>query len=80
MHVMALGWRPHLCSVWEKAWLFAIHIEEGKELKLALPCTGDWLMPMFLRLGFNKAELLRLNRVWIHQQVLYYSDVKDGEE
>ena len=67
-----------LRSVWEKAWLFGIHIEEGK-LKIAPPRTGDeWLMPMFLRLGFDDSELVRLNRVRIHQQVLYYSDVMDA--
>lgn len=67
-----------LCSVWEKAWLFGIHIEEGK-LKLEPPRTGDeWLMAMFLHLGFNEAELLRLNKVRIHQQVLYYSNVMDA--
>jgi hypothetical protein len=68
-----------LQSVWENVWLFGIHIEEEGKLNLAPPCTGDeWLMPMFLCLGFNDAELLRLNRVQIHQQVLYYSDVMDA--
>ena len=32
---------------------------------------------MFLRLDFTKDELLLLNKVRIHQQVLFYSDVMD---
>ena len=35
-------------------------------------------MPMFLRLDFTNDELLCLNKVRIHQQVLFYSDVMDA--
>ena len=50
-----------LKSLWEKAFLFEIHFEEGK-LNLVPPWAGgEWLMPMFLCLGFTAAESLHLN-------------------
>ena len=67
-----------LKSLWEKSFIFGICFEEGR-LKIGPPRTGDeWLMRMFLRMGFTEAELIRLNRVRIHQQVLFYSDVMDA--
>jgi hypothetical protein len=67
-----------LWSLWEKSFLFGIHFKEGK-LKLQPPREGDeWLMLLLIRCGFNAAKLVQLNRVHIHQQVLFYSNVMDA--
>ena len=43
---------------------------------LKIPRKVDkWIMQMFVRAGFNKEDLLRLNRVRVHQQVLFMSCV-----
>ena len=34
-----------------------------------------WLMQLFVKAGFDKDSLRRLNRVWVHQQVLFLSCV-----
>ena len=67
-----------LRSVWEKVDLFGIMVEIGN-LDLSPPRIGDeWLMKEFLRMGCKKKELIHLNRVRIHQQVLFLSDVLDA--
>ena len=39
---------------------------------LKIPRGGDkWIMQLFVRAGFNKEDLLRLNIVRVHQQVLF---------
>ena len=77
LHYGAWATNSWLKSLWEKTCAFGIQFTEGK-LNLIPPQTGDeWLMPMFLRLDFTDKELLRLNKVRIHQQVLFYSDVMD---
>ena len=39
-----------------------------------IPRKGDkWLMQLFVAAGFSKDSLLRLNRVRVHQQVLFLS-------
>ena len=69
------GW---LKSIWEKAWTFQFTIELGN-IKIRPPREGDaWLMVELRRLGVEENELLRLNRVRIHQQVLFLSDVLDA--
>ena len=43
---------------------------------LKMPREGDkWIMQLFVRAGFNKEDLLILNRVRVHQQVLFLSCV-----
>ena len=43
---------------------------------LRIPREGDkWIMQLFVQAGFNKEDLLRLNRVRVHQQVLFLSCV-----
>ena len=43
---------------------------------LKIPREGDkWIMQLFVRAGFNKEDLLRLNRVRVRQQVLFLSCV-----
>ena len=43
---------------------------------LKMPREGDkWIMQLFVRAGFNREDLLRLNRVRVQQQVLFLSCV-----
>ena len=64
-----------LVSVWEKCERYGVRIELH-DLQLELPRERDkWLMAEFLRVGFTGLELIRLNRVQRHQQVLFLSDI-----
>ncbi len=65
-------------SVWEKSSRLQIDI-----MFAALPSQpprerDSWLMLEFVRLNYNSDKLQRLNRVRMHQQVLYLSDVIDA--
>ena len=43
---------------------------------LKMPREGDkWIMQLFVQAGFNKEDLIRLNRVCVRQQVLFLSCV-----
>jgi hypothetical protein len=65
-------------SVWEKCFIFGIILEEGK-LNILPPRERDeWLMPLLCKMNFTPDELLRLNRVRSHQEVLFLSDVMDA--
>jgi hypothetical protein len=65
-------------SLWEKVFIFGITSEEGR-LKIYPPRERDeWIMPMLVQLGYTATELLRLNRVRVHQEVLFLSDVMDA--
>ena len=67
-----------LKSIWEKVFLFGVVVIEGK-LKVKPPRENDeWLMPVLWKLHFSEPELARLNRVRLHQQVLFVSDVMDA--
>ena len=45
------------------------------DIPLELPRERDkWLMAEFLRLGFSKKDLERLNRVRLYMQVLFLSE------
>jgi hypothetical protein len=62
-------------SLWEKVFIFGITLEEGR-LNICPPRERDeWIMPMLVRLGCTALELLRLNQVRVHQEVLFLSDV-----
>lgn len=62
-------------SVWEKLDKFKIVVELNN-IPLELPRDGDqWLMRLFVAAGYSKEKLKRLNRVRIHQQVLFLSCV-----
>lgn len=62
-------------SLWEKVCLLGIVIEEGK-IEIFPPQERDeWLMPLFCKLDYTPAELIRLNRVRQHQEVLFLSDI-----
>jgi hypothetical protein len=69
------SWITHswLKSLWEKCDRFDIQVE-FLDVPIELPREGDdWLMRVFIETGFGKLELQRLNRVRIHQQVLFLS-------
>ena len=67
-----------LRSVWEKIDMFGFKVEIC-ELPLQFLRESDgWIMRAFSQLDFDKDELLRLNQVWCHQQVLFISDVFDA--
>ena len=64
-----------MVSIWEKYDMFNVVIDLNENF-LKIPREGDkWIMPLFARSGFNKEDLLRLNRVLFHQQVLFLSSV-----
>ena len=70
-------WVTHswLKTLWEKCSLLQVKVH-FRQLTLRLPREGDrWLMSEFRRLGYGDKDLLRLNRVRLHQQVLFLSDV-----
>ncbi len=72
-------WVTHwLKSVWEKIDLFNLTLKI-KPLPLQFPWTNDdWLMLIFVKTGYSNGDLVRLNRVRCHQQVLFYSDIFDA--
>ena len=52
--------------VWGKYNMFNVVIDISDNL-LIMPREGDkWNMQLFVRAGFNKEDLLRLNRVRVH--------------
>ena len=64
-----------LVSLWEKCQSYGIKIVFN-DTPLELPRERDkWLMPEFERLGYGGKDLIRLNRVRRHQQVLFLSDI-----
>ena len=59
-------------SVWGKCDMFKVVIDINDSF-LKIPREGDkWIMQMFVQAGFNKEDFLRMNRVRVHQQVLFY--------
>ena len=65
-------------SIWEKASILEITIELAP-LPLQPPRECDsWLMAEFVRLDYDRQELQRLNRVRLHQQAIFLSDVMDA--
>ena len=66
-------WVSHcwLKSVWEKVDLFGLTVTI-KSLPLTLPQKNDeWMMRVLQSEGYTDDELVRLNRVRCHQQVLF---------
>ena len=74
------GWvtESWLKSLWEKCDKFHIRIDFS-DVPLEFPRAGDrWLMDMFEEMGFSAPDLQRLNRVRVHQQVLFLSEILDA--
>ena len=64
-----------LTSLWEKCDKLNVKVEFLESI-LQLPCLGDkWIMCEFARIGYDLPTLVRLNRVRLHQQVLFLSCV-----
>ena len=73
-------WVTHswIKSVWEKASRLRIIIDIA-DIPVAPPRERDsWLMQEFVRLNYSGDDLRRLNRVRVHQEVLFLSDVMDA--
>jgi hypothetical protein len=66
-----------LKSIWEKAKRFDIKVQFAP-LPLEPPRIRDsWIMKDFIQLNYSPQELHQLNRVQMHQQVIFLSDVRD---
>ena len=64
-----------MVSVWEKCDMFKVVIDINDNF-LKIPREEyKWIMHLFVQSGFNKLDLIRLNRVRVHQQVLFLSCV-----
>ncbi len=64
--------------VWEKASRLWVEIEIA-DLPVHPPRERDsWLMQEFVQLDYSSDDLWRLNRVQIHQEVLFLSNVMDA--
>ena len=62
-------------SVWEKIDMFGITVEVHN-IPLLQPRSRDrWMMLEFMRLGYSPHNLRILNKIRVHQQVVYLSDV-----
>ena len=62
-------------KLWEKASTFGFKIIINN-ISLKFARRGDkWLMEFFKDAGFSKPEILDLNRVRLHQKLLFLSDV-----
>ena len=73
-------WVTHswLKSVWEKAAKLEIDIQLA-QIPLQFPRERDsWIMAEFIRMDYDTQSLCRLNRVRLHQQVIFLSDVMDA--
>ena len=65
--------RTWVVSIWETCDMFYIKVCLNNKF-FKMPRKGDkWLMQLFVAAGFSKDSLLRLNRVRVHQQVLFLS-------
>ena len=64
-----------LKQVWEKVDRYGL-VLTVHNLPLSFPREGDdWLMTRFITAGYKGEDLLTLNRVQKHQQVLFLSDI-----
>ncbi len=74
-HCVAHSWMK---SVWEKSSCLQIDVRLA-DLPPQPPREQDsWLMQEFGRLNYSSDDLQCLNRVRMHQQVLYLSDAMDA--
>ena len=69
-----------MTALWEKCDMFGVRVDFA-DSALRLPRQGDrWLMDVFEEAGFSRTEQDRLNRVRLHQQVVFLSDVRAGQQ
>ena len=67
-------------SIWEKCEQFDVMVEFNYTPLELLRCGDKCLMREFLRCGFYADKLRRFNRVRIHMQVLFLSDILSASE
>ena len=72
------SWVTHcwIKTLWEKCGEFGVTVQLN-DIEISLPREGDkWIMGEFVRSScYSKNELERLNKVRIHMQVLFISDI-----
>jgi hypothetical protein len=74
-HWVTTSW---LKSVWEKSFKLGIDIQLA-QIPLQPPRERDtWIMAEFIRMNYDTQSLCKLNRVRLHQQVIFLSDVMDA--
>ena len=56
-----------LVLVWKKCDMFKVVVSYNEKLVTLLIERDQWLMQMFVSAGFSKDDLVRLNRVRLHQ-------------
>ena len=62
-----------MVSAWEKCDMFNVVIDINDDF-LKMPREGDkCIIQLFVQAGFNKEDLLRLNRVCVQKEVLFLS-------
>ena len=67
-----------LKSMWEKADKLGIDIRLAR-IPLEPPRERDtWIMAEFIRMNYDAKALCQLNRVRLHQQVIFLSDIMDA--
>jgi hypothetical protein len=76
-HRVMLSWMK---SVWEKASILVIEIQIAPLPLQPLQEHDSWIMAEFIRLNYDTQSLQQLNRVRIHQQVIFLLDVMDASE
>ena len=64
--------------MWEKASRVWVKIEIANLLVHPPRERDTWLMQEFIKLNYSSKDLLQINRVQIHQEVLFLSDVMDA--
>jgi hypothetical protein len=64
-------------SVWEKATHLKGEIKIADLLVHPPRERGSLLMQELVRLNYNSNDLQRLNYMWVHQEVLFLSDIID---
>jgi hypothetical protein len=71
-HMVTTSW---LKQVWEKLDQFKFLMMVHNQQSMFPQVGDDWLMARFIGLGYGVEDLLILNRVWKHEQVLFLSDI-----
>lgn len=64
-----------MASLWEKCHAFELKVTIGQQTVKMQRERDKWLMAEFMRIGYVGVDLRCLNRVRLHQQALFLSDV-----
>ena len=69
-----------LKSVWEKSFKLGIDIQLAHIPLQPQRERISWIMAEFIRMNYDMQSLCKLNRVHLHQQVIFLSDVMDASK